>query len=89
MIPYVQREPKLEKINSDNWRAKDAWYDHLINEWIPNQPDSEELIDLFIDCKFDPLAFLCILNPTEKSMKIFNEKYQRGEDVTNPLLQMV
>lgn len=36
----------------------DEVYTWIINEWIPKQPDSEELMRLFICCVFNMKTFL-------------------------------
>lgn len=54
-------------------KATDEWYSNLINEWIPNQPDADELMDLFIECGFKSNIFICKINTTEAN-KAYLEK---------------
>lgn len=56
-----KRHPKMSTLGS--WVAHpDAVYDRLINEWIPNQPDSSKLMELFIRVGFSPLGFVYALS---------------------------
>jgi hypothetical protein len=69
MIPWESRDPKMKVptqfgFNPDSAVARrvlamEAWYDYLINEWIPGQPDYKELMAYFIGpAKYDPLLFV-------------------------------
>lgn len=83
MLKYEDRNPKPKKVSEfgSTDKANDDWYDYLINEWIPGQPDFKELMDLFIECGFNPFSFLILLNPTEKNLELLVEhslKTQEG-----------
>lgn len=58
MINYKERNDNLKNIKTDFKGNYGDWYSYLINDWIPRQKDSEELMYLFIDCEFDPTPFL-------------------------------
>lgn len=58
MLSYKDRDDPLPKIGEDYKGDYDAWYSFLINEWIPRQKDSDELMALFIQNNFDPKPFL-------------------------------
>lgn len=59
MPPLNTREPKLSAIGS--WKDFDSTYHNLINEWIPNQPDSDQLMRLFIHLGFRVEPFIYAL----------------------------
>lgn len=59
-IPWHERIPVLPKVKNYPGGAE-AWFDNFLNEWIPSQKDSSNLMSLFILCKFDPIAFLKII----------------------------
>lgn len=60
--PYKERSPKLKTSDNFPGRTKlergEALYSNLINEWIPGQPDSRVLMELFILLNFSALAFV-------------------------------
>lgn len=60
--PYKDRQPKMKGSwhfpDLDRHVQFDAIYSDLINVWIPNQPDKNVLMELFILCGFDSLAFV-------------------------------
>lgn len=56
MIKYKEREIKLRK--TTDFTGGEAWYSWLINDWILSQPDSEELMILFIELEFSPMDFV-------------------------------
>lgn len=73
MLKYQDRLPKLKErptpfVAGD--KKTDDWFSYLINEWIPNQPDADELMSLFIDCGFKSNVFICEINPTESNKAI-------------------
>ena len=60
MIPWNQRTGYLKISRFGKDRAWE-WYDWLINEWIPAQPDYKECMRLFIGMKFNPTPFILVL----------------------------
>ena len=71
MLKYLDRkEPRLKPIH-DKPEATlgdtDNWYSWLINDWIPNEPDSEELMKLFIGCGFNVAVFVGLVVDSAKS----------------------
>lgn len=76
LIKYKDRAPKLParpKPFIAGEKATDEWYSYLINEWIPNQPDSEKLMYLFIECGFRSDIFIMKINPTEKNTALLKQ----------------
>lgn len=59
ILPYKDRGPKLKRVGTK--RDYDSWYDWLINDWIVNQPDADQLMHLFILCDFQPVPFVTIV----------------------------
>lgn len=53
-------------------------YSWLINEWIPNQPDADILMRLFIGMRFHPFLWLCVVrwkrNWIDKAAGIIEKK---------------
>lgn len=56
MIPYKQRTFRLK--TSKHFEFEEDWYSWLINVWILEQPDSDELMKLFIELEFNTLNFI-------------------------------
>jgi len=80
MLDYSKRDPKLIHPSKFKGNTIDEWYIYLINDWIPNQPDFEELMSLFIDCGFRPAAFMCLVNPTDNNLAYFHRRYGKSEN---------
>jgi hypothetical protein len=71
MIIYKERKQKIKKVAEFN--DFHDWYKELVNEFIPKEPDSRVLMELFICCNFDPVLFIKIVTGKEKPdvIKIF------------------
>jgi hypothetical protein len=61
VLSYKERSEKLRRPSDFGQLpalAYSRWYSYLINEWIPCQPDSGELMGVFIDCQMCPTDFV-------------------------------
>lgn len=57
--PYKSRsEPRLKKYIELERANEGEGYSWLINDWIPSEPDAENLMDLFILLGFSTIAFV-------------------------------
>lgn len=67
---YKARETKIKKSSET-----DDQYAHIINEWIPGQPDMTNLIQLFILLNFNATAFveLVIFKELKRTSEFFNK----------------
>lgn len=65
-----RKEPRLKPIRT----LGDKWYDWLINEWIPNEPDAAELMKLFLDCGCNAAVFIALVVGGEKGEKLIRKK---------------
>ena len=58
----------------------EAYYSYFINEFIPNAPHSEELMQIFIDAGFSIMNFIILLwarrNPHEHFAKLLEKKFR-------------
>lgn len=59
MIDWEQRTLKMRKVSSFN--TVNNFYDYIINEWIPAQPDYPELMRLFIGMRFNLLPWFFVV----------------------------
>lgn len=59
MIRWEDRQLRLKAPRE--FPNSEAWYDYFVNYWIVNQPDADELMQLFIRCNFAPAAFVVCL----------------------------
>lgn len=56
MLKYNERINKLKQTSC--FLFPHDWYSWLINDWIINQDDRDELMVLLIKLDFDPLRFV-------------------------------
>lgn len=60
MISWKERKPKFKRLSEFGGNTEKQ-YVYLINDWIPSQVDSDQLMRLFIGLRFNPIAFLCVV----------------------------
>jgi len=60
-LPMLQWKDRIGYRKVASFTNNDEWYSWLINDWIPNQPDSRILMRLFIGMGFNPAAWLCVV----------------------------
>lgn len=64
IIPYKQRLYKWpSKGPNRSFSNDDELYSWMINDWIPKQPDSNQLMVLFIRLKFSLREFIKAVGP--------------------------
>ena len=69
-VPWHRRGWRLKQPISKHYGTYEKFYDHLANEWIPGQPDFENLMQIFIILEFNVKAFLTlIITPPPKKRK--------------------
>lgn len=72
---YKTRSPRLKK--TTDYSPRDDWYSHLVNVWIPGQPDAQALMRLFIEVGFSPLIFVELVVKralSEKTLELLKER---------------
>lgn len=63
IIPYRARLYKWPRPARVHFKDDDELYDWMVNDWIPSQPDSSDLIALFIRLKFCLNEFIITVGP--------------------------